>query len=89
MRVEGNRNPRSGNLSGSCAYAGEHTAEGIGIRFYGIPEGKEQSDDLRTVREPEIQVLRKGVLVPRILRRYSWEEQAKDCGIYPASAGRG
>ena len=38
------------------AYAGEHTAEGIGIRFYGIPEGKEQSDDLRTVREPEIQV---------------------------------
>lgn len=56
MRVEGNRNPRSGSLSGSCAYAGEHTAEGIGIRFYGIPEGKEQSDDLRTVREPEIQV---------------------------------
>ena len=56
MRVEGNRNPRSGSLSGSCAYAGEHTAEGIGIRFYGIPEGKEQSDDLRTVRKPEIQV---------------------------------
>ena len=56
MRVEGNRNPRSGSLSGSCTYAGEHTAEGIGIRLYGIPEGKEQSDDLRTVREPEIQV---------------------------------
>ena len=45
-RVEGNRNPRSGNLSGSCTYAGEHTAEGVGIRIYGIPERKEQSDDL-------------------------------------------
>lgn len=56
VRVEGNRNPRSGNLSGSCTYAGEHTAEGIGIRLYGIPERKEQSDDLRAVREPEIQV---------------------------------
>lgn len=46
MRVEGNRNPRSGNLHGSCTYAGEHTAEGVGIRIYGIPERKEQSDDL-------------------------------------------
>ena len=31
----------------------------------------------------------KGVLAPRVLRRYSGKEQAKDCGIYPASIGRG
>ena len=31
-------------------YAGEHAAEGIGIRLYGIPEGNEQPDDLRAVR---------------------------------------
>ena len=31
----------------------------------------------------------KGVLAPRVLRRYGGKEQAEDCGIYPASIGRG
>ena len=31
----------------------------------------------------------KGILVPWILCRYGGEEQTKDCGIYPASVGRG
>ena len=69
---------RSRNLFGSCTYAGEHPAEGGCVEFYGLPEGIEQSDDLRAVWESEIQVQRNGVLVSRVLRRYGGEEQTED-----------
>ena len=87
MRMEGNRKPRSRSLSGSCAYAGEHTAEGIGIRFYGIPEGKEQSDDLREIPRIAVQVSEPGILVSRVLCGHSGKECEEDRRVHPASTG--
>ena len=75
--MERSGNPRGRNLSGSRTHAGKYSAEGIGVEFYGIPEREEQSDDLRTIREPEIQVQGKRILVPRIIRRYSGKNKQK------------
>ena len=56
MRVEGSRALRRRILPGPCTHAGKHSTEGIGVELYGLPEEEEQSDDLRAVWEPEIQV---------------------------------
>ena len=89
MRMEGDRDNRGRSMPGPCAYAGKYTAKDCSIEFHGIPEREEQPNDLRTIREPEIQVQGKRILVPRILRRYGGQEQTKDCRVYQTSTGRG
>ena len=56
MRVEVSRALRRRILPGPCTCTGKHPTEGIGVELYGLPEEEEQSDDLRAVWEPEIQV---------------------------------
>ena len=75
-------------MSGSCTYAGEHTAEDSGIKFYGILKREKQSNDLLAIWESKVQVSRERILVPRVLRRYSRKEQAKDSGLHQAPARR-
>ncbi len=64
-----------------------NTAKDCSIEFHGIPEREEQPNDLRTIREPEIQVQGKRILVPRVLRRYGGKEQTEDCRVYQTSTG--
>ena len=40
MRMERSRNPRSGDMSRPCTYAGKYSAEGSSIELYGYLKGK-------------------------------------------------
>ena len=42
VRMERCGNPRGGDMSRPCTYAGEYSTEGLGIVLYGVPEGEEQ-----------------------------------------------
>lgn len=46
LRVEEDKDCRSGGVPGSRTYAVGDTAEGIGIGLYGVLEGEEQLNDL-------------------------------------------
>ncbi len=50
---------------------------------------EEQSDDLREVPGIAIQVQKPGILVSRVLRRYSGKECEEDRGVHSTSVGRG
>lgn len=56
MRVEGSRALRRRILPGPCTHTGKHPTKCIGVELYGLPEAEEQSDALRAVWEPEMQV---------------------------------
>lgn len=49
LRVEEDKDRRSGGVPGPCTYAAGDTAKGIDIKLHGVLEGKKQPDDLREV----------------------------------------
>ena len=69
--------------------AGRDTSEGGGVELHGVSKGEEQSDDLREVPGIAIQVQKPGILVSRVLRRYSGKECEEDRGVHSTSVGRG
>lgn len=68
VRKEGYSHTGGGSLPRPYTYVGYDTAQDKCIERDGRPEGKEQSDDLRSVRQSEVQVWEQGVLVQMVLR---------------------
>ena len=73
-------------MSRSYTHAAVDTAEVQRVERDGVPEGEEQPDDLRQVREPEIQIRESGVLVTRLLCRYRGKEQGCNREIHQEPA---
>ena len=82
LRMEGSTDSTGRSMPGSCAYAHRNTAKGGSIKFHGIPQGKEQPDDLREVSRIEVQVPEPRILVQRVLCRYGREECTTDSRIH-------
>ena len=78
----------SRSMSRSYTHAAVDTAKVQRVERDGVPEGEEQPDDLRQVREPEIQIRESGVLVPRLLCRYRGKEQDCNREIHQEPADR-
>lgn len=55
VRKEGHSHTGGGSLPRPYTYVGYDTAQDKCIERDGIPEGEEQSDDLRSVRQSEVQ----------------------------------
>lgn len=68
VRKEGYSHTGDGSLPRPYTYVGYNTAQDKCIERDWRPEGKEQSDDLRSVRQSEVQVWEQGVLVQVVLR---------------------
>ena len=70
-------------------HAGCDTAEDGRVGVHGVSEGEEQPDDIRQVREPEVQVWKQAVLVQRVLRGYCGAKQGRDREVHkePADGG--
>ena len=45
VRVEGDKDNRSRDMPGPCAYAGGNPAEAVGFQLYGVPERKKLAAD--------------------------------------------
>ena len=67
VQEEGDRDPGGRSMPRSYTHAAVDTAEVQRVERDGVSEGEEQPDDLRQVREPEVQVREQGILVPRVL----------------------
>ena len=89
VQLEKDKDSRSRGVPGPRAYAGRDTSEGGGVELHGVSKGEEQSDDLREVPGIAIQVQKPGILVSRVLRRYSGKECEEDRGVHSTSVGRG
>lgn len=61
-RMEGLRNPCGGDPPGACAYAGEYTAEDVGL--YGIAEGEKRRHAVCAIWRVEIQASKSSVPAP-------------------------
>ena len=70
-------------------HAVRDTTKGSCIKFHGVPQREKQSDDIREVSRAKVQVPESGVLVPRVLRRYSRKKCKEDRGVYQKAIGRG
>ena len=53
-------------LPGPHTHAGVDTTEDKRCQLHGVPEGEEQSDDIRQVCEPEVQVWEHVVVVYKV-----------------------
>ena len=70
MPAKRNRNHRSGAVQRPRTYAHQDSAEVQRIANHGISQRKEQSDDIRQARNPQVQVWEPTFLGARILCGY-------------------
>ena len=64
------------------------TPEARGVELHGVPEGEDESDDLRRAREPEIQLRLAALLVGGVLREHGWPEQGDRPEVHPRAGAR-
>ena len=63
MPMEGSRDNRRRNLSGSCSLTVKYPAQNERFGIYGIFKGKEQLDDISKIREHEVCIPKPRILV--------------------------
>ena len=71
MSMEGGRNNRGRDMSGSYTYVSKCAAKDKRIKLYGVFEREKQFDDIPKIWEYEICIQKQRILVQRILCRYS------------------
>lgn len=87
--MEASQHRRGGGLPRPCAHASRDTSQGVRLGIHGLPQGKEQPDDLREVSGTPVKIQEQGVLVPGLLRRHDREKRGEDSRLHPATAGGG
>ena len=69
-------------MPGSYPHACEYPAKVQCVPGDGVSEGKEQSDDLRKIREFKVQVWEPALLGERVLRGHGRKEQKASPGVH-------
>ena len=84
-----NRDHRSACDEKPHPYAAVDTAKAGGIGLRGAPQREEHIDDLREVREDEVQVRKEGILDKWLLYEHGRCEQEGSAGVHPEPRRRG